>query len=225
VLQVAALTVFAVLLARVAGAPRGSWRYVLGAAALALAASQTLPEGNAFRADVAGSARTLFWVGLGLIPVAAYAVLVRRLRRRSGSDAADPPPRPQGLVQFADDDALAADTAAGLAAETGAMQGDPVSLGWRAADGSLAGHLRLRIRGDAAEIEMLWVEPGQRRRGVGSALLHAAEGEAAARGARTSGALVGDWQAPGFFKCAGYSSGEAHCLGAGRSRAWMEKRL
>jgi ribosomal protein S18 acetylase RimI-like enzyme len=226
VFLVAAFTVFALLLARLAGAPRGSWRYILGAAALTLGASQLLPEGNAFRADVAGSARTLFWFGLAMIPVGIYALWVRRLRTRAGGGADAEPARPRGLVQFPRDAALVAETAAALGAETdAALPGPRLSLGWRDADGALAGHLRLRVHAEVAEIEMLRVVPDRRGRGFGTALLRAAEGEAAAQGATRIGTEVGDWQAPGFLARAGYAAGPEIALGGGRSRRWMEKAL
>lgn len=224
--QVAAFTLFALLLARLVGAPRGSWRYVLGAAAAVLVVSQALPEGNAFRQDVAGSARALLWIGLAAAPIAAYAVVLRGLRRRTGVDAPPQAAHPEGLVQFPDDAALSADTGTALVAETeAALSGERVSLGWRAEDGGLAGHLRLRLRGDVAEIEMLRVEPDRRGRGVGAALVRAAELEARARGARRIGLLAGDWQAPEFFAREGYAAGAAHDLGGGRTRRWLEKAL
>lgn len=225
--QVAALTLFALLLARVMRAPPGTWRYVLAAAAFALVASQLLPSGNAWRADVAGSARALFWIALGLAPVAAYAVVVRGLRRRTGADQAlGAPAPPRGLVRFDDDAALSADTAAALEADTrAAVPCAALSLGWRGDGGALDGHLRLRLSGELAEVEMMRVAPQARGRGVGRALLRAGEAEAAARGARRIGATVGDWQAPGFFERAGFASDAPQDLGGGRRRRWMEKSL
>lgn len=226
--QVVSLAVFALLVARLLRAPAGSWRWIAAAAVAVLAGSQLLPEGNAFRADVAGSLRSLFWVGVAAIPVAAYAVMIRRLRRRTGAIGTAPAPttRPRGLVQFSDDSALAAETAAALAGEAAAaLPGDRLSLGWRDEDGTLAGHLRLRIADGAAEIEMLRVSPTVRRQGIGAALLRAGEGEAAARGAARIGALVADWQAPGFFAGAGYAAAPPHLVGGGLERRWMEKAL
>ncbi len=157
-LLVIGLTLFALALARAMRAPAGTWRWILGVAATALVASQVLPEGNAFRQDVAGSATTLFWIGLGLAPVAAYAVLVRALRRRIGTDMALAGARAgsglRGLVRIDADAALAAETSAALRAEA---PGAGRSFGWRDADGTMAGHLRLVLRGDLAEIEMLRV--------------------------------------------------------------------
>lgn len=225
--QVVALTVFALLLARVLRSPPGAWRWVLGGAAAVLVGSQLLPEGSSFRADVASSGRTLFWIALGLAPVAAYAVAVRGLRRRAGTDTGlAPRPSPRGLVQFPQDATLAAETAMALAEEAAAaLPGARVSLGWRGGDGSLEGHLRLRLCGDRAEVEMLRVAPNARGRGVGRDLLRAGEREAAAQGARRIGALVGDWQAPGFFASAGFTADAPHDLGGGMRRRWMEKAL
>jgi ribosomal protein S18 acetylase RimI-like enzyme len=212
-----ALALFALLLARALQAPPGTWRWIVGAAALALVASQLLPAGHPYRVDLAGSARLALWIGLAAVPVAAYALWLRGLRRRSGVAAAPERPRPRGLVQFAEDAALAAETAAALEAEA---PGRRLSLGWRGADGGLEGHLRLRVAGELAEVEQLRVAPAARRRGVGRALLGAAEGEAAGLGARRIGAAVADWQAPEFFAAAGYAPGPA----AG-ARRWMEKAL
>jgi GNAT superfamily N-acetyltransferase len=218
--QVVALTLFALILARALGAPRGTWRYIVGAAGLALLASQFLPAGNPYRAEVAGSARLALWLGLAATPVGAYALWVRSLRRRSGVDAPVAAPRPRGLVQFAEDGALAADTAAALAVEA---PGARVSLGWRGGTGALEGHLRLRVAGDLAEVELLRVAPEARGQGVGGALLRAAEGEARARGATRIGAAVAGWQSPDFFARAGYlRHGSEPADGA---RRWMEKPL
>lgn len=223
------LTLFALLLARVLRAPGGTWRYIIAAAVAVLAASQLLPAGNAFRADVAGALPTLFWLALAAIPVALYAAWVRRLRQRSGLDTGHGPragSRPHGLVQFPDDAPLVAETGAALDAQAAAARPCvPVSLGWRGADGALAGHLRLQLAGEVAEIEMLRVAPAARRQGIGAALLRAAEGEAQARGAARIGALVADWQVPEFFAKAGYAGAAAHGIGRGQQRRWMEKTL
>ncbi|MBP7241417.1 GNAT family N-acetyltransferase [Amaricoccus sp.] len=215
VFLVVAATVFALLVARLVRARRGAWRYILGAAAVALAASRLLSEGASYRTEVAVWAEAAVWIGVALAPVAAYAFWVRSLRRRTGIGA--PPSRPRGLVQFDDDALLAAETAAALAAEA---PGSRVSLGWRGADGSLEGHVRLRVAGETAEIEMLRVAPAARGRGVGGSLLRAAEGEALALGARRIGAAVGEWQSPRVFARAGYLP-----TGGAAVRRWMEKPL
>lgn len=219
---VVAVTVFALLLARVVRAPRGAWRPILAAAGLALAASRLWPEGAAYRVEVAEAARVGFWLGLAAIPVGFYALWVRALRRRAGSAAPPPPSRPRGLVQFDADAGLAAETAAALAAEA---PGERLSLGWRGADAGLEGHVRLRVADETAEIEMIRVAPEARRRGLGGALLRAAEAEATARGARRIGAAVGAWQAPGFFAACGYAAPAGQGGPTAGARAWMEKTL
>lgn len=213
-----ALSAFALVLARALGAPPGTWRYVAAGAAAAAVASQLLPSGHPLRVDLVAVAQAGFWLGLAAIPVGAYALWVRGLRRRAGTDApgADAA-RPVGLVQFAEDAALAAETATALAAEA---PGARLSIGWRGESGALEGHLRLRVAGDLAEIELLHVAEDARGRGVGGALVRAAEGEAVALGARRIGAAVAPWQSPAFFARARYEAGD----GSG-PRRWMEKRL
>ncbi len=222
-LQVLSLTVFALLAARLFKAPRGSWRLILGAAVAGVAASQLLAPGHPLRVDVAGGARSLFWIAVALVPVAAYALMIRRLRRRSGAALPEVPERPRGLVQIAQDAALADETRASLDRETEAATGTAparLSLGWRAADGALAGHLRLRLEPDCAEVEALHVAPAHRRAGIGTSLVTAAAAEAQARGATRLRAVVADWQAPQFFASLGFAT-HAEL----DRRRWMERPL
>jgi GNAT superfamily N-acetyltransferase len=222
-----ALAGIALLLARLLGAPRGSWRFILGAAALAALASQLLPAGHPLRADLLGSAEAVGWLAVALIPLTAYALWLRTLRRRSGAFPPDPQSHPTGLVQIPEDAALAADTAAALDAGTVAALGPPrpLSLAWRAADGSLAGHLRLRQAGATAEIELLLVAPGHRGAGIGTRLLAAAEAEARARGLTRLAVTAGSWQDAGFFTRAGFVTAAELPLGPGARRYWMERPL
>jgi len=53
-------------------------------------------------------------------------------------------------------------------------------------------------------VDTMWVDPGSRRRGVGSALLAAIEDEGRQRGCRWSDVTTFDFQAPGFYLNAGY---------------------
>ena len=89
-MQVLALTALALGVARLARAPKGTWRYILGVAAAILLASQFLPAGHPFREDVAESSYNLAWLGIALIPVGIYGLWIRRLRVRSGADAPEP---------------------------------------------------------------------------------------------------------------------------------------
>jgi GNAT superfamily N-acetyltransferase len=215
----------ALVAARRLGAPPGSWRRIVGVAVLVLAASQALPPGHPLRADLVGSARTLGWLALAAAPIAAYALWIRALRRRTG--ASRPAPHPVGLVQIADDAALVAETEAALATLAAPVLGPPapLSLAWRAEDGTLAGHLRLVRAARIAEIEALIVAEPFRRRGIGTRLLRAAEAEARSRGLERMAATVGSWQSPGFFASAGYRAAAHHDLGGGVRRIRMERDL
>jgi GNAT superfamily N-acetyltransferase len=211
-LQVAFFTIFALLLARVMRAPRGTWRWILGAAAAVLAASQLLPAGNAFRENVRGSIDEAFWLAAVAVPVVGYALLVRQIRRRTGVARPASVPRRIGLVLVADDAALARDTVRLLAAEEGA---EMLSVGWRDPEGAMAGHARLRLGGELADLELLWVAPGERGRGIGGRLLAQAETEARERGAARLAATAGEAGA-GFLARRGFAV-YGRLEGAGRS--------
>lgn len=206
-------------------APRGSWRLIVGVAVAALIATQLLPAGHPLRPDLRGSMVSLFWIAVVAVPVAAYALLIRQLRRRSGADRAEPPRRhPVGLVRIAEDAALSARTQTALDAETGAATGatpQTLSLAWRAPDGALAGHLRLRVAGALADIETLRVGPAYRGAGIGTALVTAAAAEAREHGAAVLAVSVAEWQAPGFFAALGFDEPQA----ARHGRHRLEKPL
>ena len=80
-----ALTAFALLLARLLRAPRGTWRLILAAAVLLALAGQLLPPGTPYR--IAPEVlRAWGWVLLAALPFAAYGLLIRHLRHRTGAD-------------------------------------------------------------------------------------------------------------------------------------------
>lgn len=229
--QITAVTLFALALARIVRAPRGAWRYILGVAVAAALATQFLPAGHPLRADVAESSQNLAWLAVAMIPVAAYGLWVRRLRLRTGVDRTEKQEQtaehPRGLVQIRDDAVLVAETRAALddMARSAGMGPDALSLGWRGENGALEGHLRLRLIGARAEVEMLHVAPEARGGGIGTALLTAAEGEAKTRGVRAIAASVGSWQAVPFFTANGYRPVIDRETGSGQALHMLEKAL
>lgn len=222
-IQILLLAALALLIARIARAPKRSWRFILAGALALMAATQLLPDGNPYRTSVAGSGRALGWLVLILIPIALYAFALRHLRRRNGLDA-DHAPRAKrvGLVQILEDDALRAVTSAKLTAEAEAPSRQGSSLAWRAEDGSVAGHLALRLRIGLAEIEMLHVDPAHRRTGIARRLCDAAAEQAREMGMTAIGAWVAEGAAREAFARMGFAP--AHSTGA-RSLAWMERGL
>jgi len=225
VFLIAILTLFALLLARVVGAPKNAWKLILIGAGFLTLGSQFLARGHPMRVDLVTTAQVGFWVGLAMIPVGIYAIFLRRLRRRTGADRLnDAKPRRTGLVRIDDDRALAADTRAALEDETPGGAGT-MSLAWRDPDGALVGHIRLRRFAEAAEIETIRVAPDRRGDGIGGRLLSAAERELRADGVTRMLAAPGDWQAPEFFARAGYRVEGTDALGGGRSRLRISKDL
>lgn len=174
-------TVFLLLLARVLRAPAAASYLVLVVAVLILSGSQLLPPGTALREDVRASAGPLFWIGIAALPVAGYVLVIRAIRRRTLAERQDTPAS-TGLVLISEDAALARDTRSALAAETGTRD-QYLSVGWRDEGGALAGHARLRLRGTHADLDLLWVAPTARGRGIGARLVAQAGREAHLRGA------------------------------------------
>lgn len=84
-----ALTLFGLLLARLLRAPRGTWRFILGAAVLLALAGQLLPPGTPYRIEPQ-VLRAWGWLGLAALPFAAYGLLIRHLRRRTGANRIGP---------------------------------------------------------------------------------------------------------------------------------------
>ncbi|PZQ51192.1 MAG: hypothetical protein DI556_03190 [Rhodovulum sulfidophilum] len=211
-LLVLALVLAALGCARLAGAPRPPLIGIALGGALLLAATQMLPG-----AEPGVFAARLGWAALLAAPVLGYALLLRALRRRARGA---PPPR--GLVRVEGDARLAADSRAALEAEAA---GETRSLGWRAEGGAMAGHLRLRRIGATAEVEILFVDPGHRRRGIGRDLIAAAEAEARALGALRLGHRATVPPEPALFLAAGFRTVLARDLGAGARLVWLEKEV
>ena len=75
-------------------------------------------------------------------------------------------------------------------------------------------------------IDLFWLAPGYRRRGLGSRLLHAAEEEGRRRGCRVAWLDTYDFQARPFYERHGYAVfGELGGLTGGHRRWFMSKRL
>ncbi len=210
-------------------APKETWRFIVAAAGFVVAGAFLLPPENAFRQDIAASVNNLAWLGLALVPVGAYALVLRRLRRRTGADG----PRkasehPRGLVRIVDDAALSRDTRVALDAETQALTGckqESFSLGWRAEDGRLAGHVRVRLECGLADVEMIRVAAEDRRQGIGTRLWEAAEEELRAAGAERVVVCVADWQVPEFFGKLGFREIARVPAAGGKARRILEKVL
>ncbi len=226
---IVSLCVFGLLLARLMEAPAGTWRYIAGAGVVAVLASQALPAGHPLRVDLVASAEDLGWLALVTAPILVYALLIRRLRRRTGADRLRAELHPAGLVAIPQDIGLAADTETALTADARAALGAaavdaPFSLAWRGEGGALVGHLRMHRIGETAEILALRVAPAERRKGIGGQLIRAALDEARAAGAGRVGVRVADRQdaAQRAFGAAGF--GEAGRIGAlGEGWVWMER--
>jgi ElaA protein len=88
----------------------------------------------------------------------------------------------------------------------------------------LVGTCRLLCDSDAVRLGRMAVDAGRRRRGVGAALLRAAEGEACRAGAERV-ALAAQRHAEGFYAAHGYEPRGAPFQEAGIAHVRMEKRL
>jgi GNAT superfamily N-acetyltransferase len=70
----------------------------------------------------------------------------------------------------------------------------------------LVGGAVARSWGECAELQMLWVADGWRRRGLGAELLARVEAEVAARGCRQLHLDTFSFQAPGFYAGRGFET-------------------
>jgi len=88
--------------------------------------------------------------------------------------------------------------------------------------GGLAGH----TWGGCCEIRDLWIQPAERRRGLGSRLLRAAEQEAGERGCDRVVLTTHSFQAPRFYEKHGYAaSGRFDGYPRGHSQIFMYEVL
>ena len=80
--------------------------------------------------------------------------------------------------------------------------------------------------GGCCELQHLWVDQTLANRGLGSALMRAAEEEARRRGCTDVVLLTHDLQAPGFYERLGYETvGVVEGYPAGSAARWFRKRL
>lgn len=88
------------------------------------------------------------------------------------------------------------------AADLGAVR--PLFVFARDAAGAVIGGLRARVWGTAWEVQQLWVDARQRRRGIGSALLRRFERAARERGGTLIYLDTFSFQAPALYERNGY---------------------
>ena len=80
--------------------------------------------------------------------------------------------------------------------------------------------------GGCCEVHSLWVDRRDRRRGIGTMLLQAAESEARSRGCTQVVLFTHQMQAPGFYERRGYEVvGRVDDYPAGSAALWFRKGL
>jgi GNAT superfamily N-acetyltransferase len=80
----------------------------------------------------------------------------------------------------------------------------PLACFARLTDGAVVGGAIGRTWGACCELQQLWVEPAQRRQGLGADLVKAFEACASARGCRTYYLETFSFQAPSLYRSLGY---------------------
>ena len=91
------------------------------------------------------------------------------------------------------------------AEQTGFRDGKSLAIFLRDASGSMAAGLYGWTWAGCLKVNDLWVREDERRRGLGSKLLKAAENEARARGCMRAVLDTHSFQAPSFYQKRGYS--------------------
>lgn len=109
---------------------------------------------------------------------------------------------------------------------TGARDGRALAAFLRGPDGALRAGLAGHTWGGCAEIKLLWVREAERRSGLGSRLLRAAEDEARARGCTRIVLSTHSFQAPGFYRRHGYAEcGRVDGYPHGHAQIYLAKTL
>ncbi|WP_109120394.1 GNAT family N-acetyltransferase [Azospirillum sp. TSO22-1] len=108
----------------------------------------------------------------------------------------------------------------------GAFDRQSLMVAAHAPDGALAGGITGFTQWQWLYVDYLWVAEEQRRSGLGSRLLRAAEDEARRRGCRWSRLNTYSFQAPGFYAGHGYEPcGEIEDYPPGHRLIWLRKAL
>ena len=111
-------------------------------------------------------------------------------------------------------------------AATGFRDGRSLAAFLRDADGALRAGVAGHTWGGCCEIRFLFVRETERRRGLGSALLHAAEREAVARGCTQLVLSTHSFQAPDFYRRHGYvEAGRYEGYPSGHAQIFLRKSL
>ena len=124
-------------------------------------------------------------------------------------------------------DALVVDAGLGASNDAAAPLHEVRTLGCfaRSADGSVRGGAIGRTWGRCCELQQLWVEPAERRRGLGARLVRAFETRAAARGCDTFYLETFSFQAPRLYAALGYEvAHELQGFAPGISKFLMVRR-
>lgn len=111
-------------------------------------------------------------------------------------------------------------------AATGIADGRPLAIFVRAEDGQILAGLCGHTWGGCCEIRQVWVDEPVRRRGLGTALLQAAEAEARRRGCLQILLATHSFQAPDFYRRLGFELiAAAQDYPQGHQNLLLRKRL